>query len=59
VPPLTSILTGAGLPKSPPTGGDGSTFPWTVAGAFAAAAAVLGLGVLGVFLVRRRPHPAV
>lgn len=57
-PALMPVLTDAGLPESPPTAGDGSKFPWTTAGTVAGAAALLGLGALGVFLVRRRsPHP--
>jgi MYXO-CTERM domain-containing protein len=57
---LTNTLVDAGLPASPPaTVGDEPSFPWTVVGPVAAGAMLLGLGALGVFLVRRRPHPAV
>jgi hypothetical protein len=58
VAPLLSQLIDAGLPETPATGGDRASFPWATAGALAAAAALLGLAVVAVVLVRRRPHPA-
>jgi hypothetical protein len=56
--PLKDVLVDAGLPPSPPTGRDGSPFPWTVAGAIAAMGALLAFGAAAVVLIRRRPRPA-
>jgi hypothetical protein len=56
--PLKDVLVEAGLPRSPPTGSDGSPFPWTVAGAALAMGALLAFGAAAVVLIRRRPGPA-
>lgn len=58
-PSLLFQLTEAGLPRNPPTGSDGSPFPWTIVGSLAAVVAVLAIGTLAIVVVRRRPHPAV
>ena len=60
LPQLLPVLVNAGLPESDPTvpGATASAFPSATVGAAAAAAVLLGLGVLGVVLVRRRPHAA-
>lgn len=55
---LNDTLVGAGLPQSPPTGGDDSGFPWTLAGAPVALASALALLVLAVRRIRRRPGAA-
>jgi hypothetical protein len=47
---LKDSLVGIGLPESPPTGGGGSGFPWTVIGAFVAFGLVLAVAAL---LIRR------
>ena len=57
--PLLFQLTEAGLPRNPPTGGEGTPFPWTIVGALASVVAAVALGTLAIVVVRRRPHPAV
>jgi hypothetical protein len=58
-PSLLLQLTEAGLPQNPPTGGDGSPFPWMIVGSLVTVVAVLAGGALAIVLTRRRPHPAV
>jgi hypothetical protein len=55
---LKEALIEAGLPRSAPTGGDGSPFPWTVVGAVTAISAFLLAGAAAVLWTRRRPHAA-
>lgn len=56
--PLKDVFVEAGLPRSPPTGSDGSSFPWTVAGAVVTTGALLAFGAVAVLVGRRRPRPA-
>lgn len=53
-PPLLFQLTEAGLPRTPPSGGDGSPFPWAIVGSLAAVAGVLAIGTLAIVVLRRR-----
>ncbi|MGH3132397.1 MAG: hypothetical protein ACRDNY_01395 [Gaiellaceae bacterium] len=57
-PPLGYILAEAGLPKTPPTEGDGSPFPWTIVAVLAVVGSALALGAVATVLVRRRPEIA-
>jgi hypothetical protein len=57
-PPLMSLLVDAGFPRNPPTGTDGSPFPWTLPAVLVATGALLTFGALAVVLIRRRLRPA-
>jgi hypothetical protein len=52
--PLLAVLVEAGLPRTPPGPDDGSSFPWTIAGALAALGAAVAAGAL--LAARRRPR---
>jgi hypothetical protein len=55
--PKDDLVT-VGLPETPPPGGGGSEFPWTVIGVLGACAVVLVLAVAAALDLRRRPGPA-
>lgn len=56
---LRDKLVAAGLPSTPPAGGDTGDVPWAVVGAVAALTGVLGAAALGFYAIgRRRPDPA-
>jgi hypothetical protein len=59
-PQLKETLVAAGLPPNAPgVGGDGSPFPWTLVGTLVALGALLAGAAVAVYVIRRRPQPAV
>jgi len=55
---LKDQLVAAGLPQNPPTAVDDDGSPWTLTGGLAALAAVLAAGMIGAYVIRRRPATA-
>jgi len=49
---LKDNLVAAGLPRTPPEGGDGPGFPWTLAGALSALVVALAIGALAAVRIR-------
>ncbi|OFW74526.1 MAG: hypothetical protein A2Y55_04090 [Actinobacteria bacterium RBG_16_68_12] len=55
---LTDQLVAAGLPQNPPAAVDDDGSPWTLTAGLVALAAALAAGMIGAYVIRRRPATA-